>query len=293
MAREGDPLQVAAGDFRTVAEIDFVGGKGDAWNRLTGLNDVGQVTFSARFTDGTSGLFIAHLPIPEPRTWLLILTGVPLMVRDELNLDLKLQCELSLLDPGTESFEQRDNHRPRAEWLACPRLISMAENQSEAAMAFLGNQHVPVYLRVQVVRMCQNLVTHGWFARSSRILRALVQNVVERRPEIDDILRSAVVLLHASLEDLLRSIASKHISRSESAFLARIPLAGMDRATKFTLADLSAHQGKQVDEVLNESIDQWLHQHSFNSGEDIVSMLKDIGIPPDCWQDTFLRDPTK
>jgi hypothetical protein len=80
LAREGDSILVAPGDIRTVAELLFVGGNGDGSNFLTGLNDDGLVTFSARFTDGTSGLFVARLAIPEPSGCRLLVAAIVMLL---------------------------------------------------------------------------------------------------------------------------------------------------------------------------------------------------------------------
>ena len=135
--------------------------------------------------------------------------------------------------------------------------------------------------------MSQNLARVDSLIDLHEFLEDLASKVIKGRPEVDDILRSAVVLLHASLEDFLRSVAAKHLPRTDSELLGRIPLAGTSRAAKYTLRDLVAHRGKQIDAVLDESIDQWLHQHSFNHCDDVVAMLKHIGIPPDYCQDCF------
>lgn len=56
VARNGDPLEVAPGDSRTLAWLD-----------LGGLNNLGQVAFLAHFTDGSSGIFVSNaVAVPEP-----------------------------------------------------------------------------------------------------------------------------------------------------------------------------------------------------------------------------------
>jgi hypothetical protein len=97
-----------------------------------------------------------------------------------------------------------------------------------------------------------------------------------------DILRSATVLLHACLEDFLRAIARAHVPRTASDLLESIPLVGIGNShqTKFTLANLAKHSGKDVVTVIDESIIEWLGQRSFSSANDIAAMLKQIGIDP-------------
>ena len=54
-----------------------------------------------------------------------------------------------------------------------------------------------------------------------------------------DVLRAATVMLHASLEDLLRSIAYWRLPLANAESLNKIPLANNAPATKFTLGQLS------------------------------------------------------
>lgn len=70
----GDQLEVAPGVFRIVESISF---EGDAFQRDgSGLNDRGEIAFSAYFRDGTSGVFISSLvAVPEPSAMLLLLTA--------------------------------------------------------------------------------------------------------------------------------------------------------------------------------------------------------------------------
>src|SRR5258706_3639980 len=64
-----------------------------------------------------------------------------------------------------------------------------------------------------------------------------------------DVLRSAVVLIHASLEDFLRSLERAYLPKAGSTVLKEIPLKGVGRsgrAEKFSLGDLVEHRGKTV-----------------------------------------------
>ena len=68
-----------------------------------------------------------------------------------------------------------------------------------------------------------------------------------------DICRTIVVFLHATFEDVLRTIARRQIDSAKSEdFLNRIPLIGLSnsgRAEKFSLGNLNAHRGKSVDQL--------------------------------------------
>ena len=78
IAREGDQLQVAPGDFRTITTngLRFAGGSGNEDGIRSGFNDRGQVAFFAFFTDDSSGLFISNAVVPEPSSVNLLIAGV-------------------------------------------------------------------------------------------------------------------------------------------------------------------------------------------------------------------------
>lgn len=69
IAREGDQLEVAPGDFRTIQYLNFYENfSNNSDDHPSGFNDLGQLVFSAYFTDRTSGVFVsnlvAYLPVP-------------------------------------------------------------------------------------------------------------------------------------------------------------------------------------------------------------------------------------
>jgi len=69
IAREGDQLEVAKGDFRTIRRLRFFGNTGNEDGRRSGFNDLGQLAFVASFTDGTDGIFVSDIAtVPEPGT---------------------------------------------------------------------------------------------------------------------------------------------------------------------------------------------------------------------------------
>ena len=76
IARPGDSIQVAPGDFRTIQSILTVVG-GETSGSATALNDVGFVTFTATFTDGSTGTFVSSaLVVPEPASIVLATFGI-------------------------------------------------------------------------------------------------------------------------------------------------------------------------------------------------------------------------
>ena len=64
IVREGDQLDVDDGpavELRTVAATGFYAEGGGEDGSRVGFNQVGQLTFIAQFTDGTSGIFVSNL----------------------------------------------------------------------------------------------------------------------------------------------------------------------------------------------------------------------------------------
>jgi hypothetical protein len=69
LGREGDAFTLAPGDVRIIEDIDYTReyvnhSGGDGFPRS--INDDGQVALRIGFTDGSVGLFIASIPVPEP-----------------------------------------------------------------------------------------------------------------------------------------------------------------------------------------------------------------------------------
>lgn len=94
-----------------------------------------------------------------------------------------------------------------------------------------------------------------------------------------DLLRAAIVLLHASLEDFLRGLAAWKLPLAERRVIDGIPLVGIGpNAKKFSLGELTAHRGKYVDDVIRESVDKHLEDSNYNDTTQICSLLEDIGV---------------
>jgi hypothetical protein len=95
-----------------------------------------------------------------------------------------------------------------------------------------------------------------------------------------DLLRGAVVLLHASLEDVLRSLAEWKLPTASPDFLADIPLAGTKRGARIGLQELAMYRGRTVDEVISDSVKEHLERSSYNHPGEIKVILERIGIDP-------------
>lgn len=92
-----------------------------------------------------------------------------------------------------------------------------------------------------------------------------------------DVLRAATVLLHASLEDVLRSLAYWKLPLATTQVLDQIPFAG-GTATKITLGTLSSQRGKSVDDVIKESVDASLERSNYNNASEVCAILQSIGL---------------
>jgi len=127
----------------------------------------------------------------------------------------------------------------------------------------------------------------GRFQRNLARVRNLILIYDERTPEgrgrrevaSGDLLRAAVVLLHASLEDLVRSLAQWQWPHAARESLASLPLAGSSdtRRTKFTMAELALHRGKSVDEVIAQSVADHLERSNYNDPGEIARVLASLG----------------
>jgi len=78
IVREGDQIEVAPGETRTVKYVRFQDGWEDDPYGRSAFSDSGWITFSLTFDDGTNGVFAA---IPEPATFCLLALGAGVMLR--------------------------------------------------------------------------------------------------------------------------------------------------------------------------------------------------------------------
>jgi len=103
-----------------------------------------------------------------------------------------------------------------------------------------------------------------------------------RRPvETVDLLRSAVVFLHATLEDVLRTLLVRRwVSVADPSHFEDIPVAlsPESRHAKVTLADLALHRGKSVEQILQASVDAHLARATFSHVGDVRTALLRSGI---------------
>lgn len=103
-----------------------------------------------------------------------------------------------------------------------------------------------------------------------------------RRVQDTDVLRGALVLLHAGMEDYLRSLMVWKVDTySEEVLNAYgFPNGTKRPPTKITLGELSAFRGKSVDELISTAVKGHLEEYqSFNDLGEVKKALKQCGIP--------------
>jgi hypothetical protein len=98
-----------------------------------------------------------------------------------------------------------------------------------------------------------------------------------------DVLRASVILLHAALEDLLRSIEELRLPGAASNAFDRMRFltpggAFKDGKEKFSLVDLAAYRGQSVDDVFHAAIDGHLEHSNYNNIGEVKQALGRVGL---------------
>lgn len=105
-----------------------------------------------------------------------------------------------------------------------------------------------------------------------------------------DILRSAVVLLHASVEDFLRSLARWRLPElGDKEALDDIPLL-IDQSKKphkITLGELVDYRNLRVNDVIKGSVKKYLERSNYSDTKQISSLLESIDIEVEKVNGTF------
>ena len=94
------------------------------------------------------------------------------------------------------------------------------------------------------------------------------------RPSVatTDLLRAGVVFLHASLEDLLRSLLEWKLPLADAEHLEEVPLDG-EKLRRYTLRDIAKYRGTTVSELIERSVKFSLERSNFNSVDDVAAAL--------------------
>jgi hypothetical protein len=104
-----------------------------------------------------------------------------------------------------------------------------------------------------------------------------------------DILRAAVVMLHASLEDLLRGLLGWRLPSGNAEHLKSIPFnIGEGKDEKVSLPSLAKYRGQMIDKVIEDAVHKWLDKESYNNLGDVKSAIKALELEPGDF-DTYFK----
>ncbi len=129
-------------------------------------------------------------------------------------------------------------------------------------------------IEIQMSRMGYNS------ARIARLIGIYKRSSPAADGDASDILRAAIVLLHASLEDYLRAVAVAYLPFTSPEVLNDVPLAGQarERAEKFLLGSLAPFRGQTVDQIITLSISNYLERTTFNNCREIARLVESLRV---------------
>ena len=95
-----------------------------------------------------------------------------------------------------------------------------------------------------------------------------------------DILRASIVLAHASLEGFLRSIIIQLADHASPKWMKDIPIVGRNKTSNLKLGVLGQHRGKTVNDLIEESIDEYIMggKLNFSHRGKLKEFLDEFGI---------------
>jgi hypothetical protein len=97
-----------------------------------------------------------------------------------------------------------------------------------------------------------------------------------------EVLRSAVVFLHSSLEEVIRNLYLYRLPNVSAEKLNTVPFAGHEsshRPKNIQLGDLLPYRGKFVENVIFESIDRYVDTFNLNSSTHLATCLNLANVP--------------
>jgi hypothetical protein len=143
---------------------------------------------------------------------------------------------------------------------------------------------IPLRLRTSLINIL----------RTGRLIHVATATNARRthddREDSREVLRAAVVMLHATMEEFLRDLAAKRLPHANASTLDHIPFLGIKdsiRAEKVLLGHLAAFRGRTVDDLISASVSAHLSRLSFGDTNDIVRLLKLTRIPEERVADLF------
>jgi len=143
----------------------------------------------------------------------------------------------------------------------------------------------------------KEIITRNFFSNIQRV-RDLTQIhlQIEANPTqyslvyAADVLRAAVMLLHATLEDLLRGLYRWKLPDRGAEQWSKIPLKGLangNHPKPFHFGNLKDYSEITVKDLLNQSLDEYLNYTNYNRIEDITTLLSEIEIDKEAIETYF------
>jgi hypothetical protein len=139
--------------------------------------------------------------------------------------------------------------------------------------------------------------TNGEFAdnlgRANNLIAACNQlggGLAEPPPLAQDVLRAAVVFLHASLEEVVRNLFVRRLPNVTPEKLDQIPLVGSlghHRPSKILLGSLVQFRGEFVENVIKKSIDAYVDTFNLNNTSELAQCLELAEIDVDLLRQHF------
>ncbi len=103
-----------------------------------------------------------------------------------------------------------------------------------------------------------------------------------------DILRAATVSLHAALEEVFRNTARWKYPTASHDLLNEIPITGSSgRPERFFLGRLASHREKTVQEVINQSVEDYLDRFTVNNIPEVQKVISNVGVQPNLVSEQF------
>lgn len=94
-------------------------------------------------------------------------------------------------------------------------------------------------------------------------------------PTKTDVLRAAVVFLHATLEDVVRTALELRLPEAGDEQLGVLKFAvGRKLKDQITMSELAKHRDKTVDQLIGERIAAYLERSNFNNIPDLIDALE-------------------
>jgi hypothetical protein len=110
--------------------------------------------------------------------------------------------------------------------------------------------------------------------------------------EPTDVLRAAVVLLHATMEDVLRTLEQLALRQASPATLKRFGIAyGGNLPDRLTLHELAGeYVGTSVEDVIRQATRMYIERKTYNNCGELAGTLHRLRMPAKPLLDPFARD---